>query len=132
MLFMYTTDVSGQQQLTDATCTALDMLIENRNNDRVENCMRGENCGYLVCSIISSGGANLTANVTFTTCTSPFAAALELVVSVIDAGQQNATVHIETFISNSTVDTAIELTSTFFVNITVKQLDNGVRFGVRY
>lgn len=130
--FKYFTDASAQQERpTNATCMALDTLIANRNSDRVSNCMRGENCTYLACDVSGLGGSTR-ANVSFTTCDSPFSASVELVTfsSSVAFGVEFQTER--TLNSNSTFNTSLEISNTLFLNITVDQSDNGTRFGVSF
>ena len=53
--FILLAGCSAQEGLNNATCAALDVLIENRNTDRVGDCRRSMVCDNITCSIFGVG-----------------------------------------------------------------------------
>lgn len=107
---------------------ALDTLIQNRNASRVSNCMRGENCMWVICNV-SGLNARVFVNTSFRACQPPpYVAGMELFIRTIDDFGFFVSFTRSSFTTNNSY---LEVLGDTTLNITINQISNGVTFGVR-
>lgn len=123
-------DASAQQRPSAATCTALDMLIQNRDMANVRGCQRNAICTHIFCETFALGIGTTNATVAFSTCEGPFFVSVVLTTTATEQTFPGPITSTNTATRTSTGNSSIGLGNNRSLKLTVKQVNNGVTFGV--
>ena len=123
----FSADVFGQDGALATNCNSLDQLIQSRNTARVSNCRKADNCLSITCNI-SGIGDEASAEISFSACSKLAGVRLNFTTATPSFFGVIETMTSRTAKSSS--NTAIQITNTKFLDISLKQISAGINFGV--